>query len=283
MRSWVIGGASLCMLAVLVVLGSKLGVGPAVVGDGRAESHPGDVLLAEEFTSASLGPEWTTCFWWARDGCTIGSNNELQWYLPDQLRIRDGAARLRAERRRTVAPDGVTYRFTSGLITTGPPDADSDAGFAFTYGTATARMRVPAGAGLWSAFWFLPADRESRPEIDVIEVYGHEPRVARLNLHVTDDEGRRVDRGTRVPAVDLSEGWHDFAIEWTPDALSWKVDGTENWRVRGDLVPREPMYPILNLAVGGDPVGPPDSESLPAELTIDHLRIVANEHTELSR
>ena len=52
------------------------------------------------------------------------------------------------------------------------------------------------------------------------------------------------------------------------------VDGVQVWRVTGRHVPDEPMYVVLNLAVGGVYPGPPESDTqFPATFAIDYLRI----------
>lgn len=50
----------------------------------------------------------------------------------------------------------------------GPSERGGKPKFAFTYGTVEARLRVPAGKGLWSALWMLPAFGDSRPEVVIV-------------------------------------------------------------------------------------------------------------------
>ena len=46
------------------------------------------------------------------------------------------------------------------------------------------------------------------------------------------------------------------------------------WQVTGSQVPDEPMYLVMNLAVGGVYPGPPDaSTQFPATFAIDHVRM----------
>jgi beta-glucanase (GH16 family) len=87
------------------------------------------------------------------------------------------------------------------------------------------------------------------------------------------DQDRSLGNDRKV--ADLSAGWHDFAVDWSPEAIIWYLDGREMWRVDDpDIIPSEPMYLIINLAVGGDWPGPPDEETVfPARFEIDHARI----------
>ena len=49
------------------------------------------------------------------------------------------------------------------------------------------------------------------------------------------------------------------------------------------VVDRSPQVLVLNLAVGGDYPGPPDAETpFPAEMTVDYVRVYANDDTRVS-
>lgn len=233
-----------------------------------ATSGDGKLVFSDDFDGSRVDPErWRTCHWWSHRGCTIASNDELEWYLPRQARVAGGQLRLLAERRRVRGVDGEVYPYRSGMISSGP-GPESPPRFAFTYGRAEIRALVPAGRGLWPAFWLLPADRESKPEIDVFEIYGQSRDTVRMRLHPR--RGERVGREWSG----LRPGWHTFAVDWRPGRLAWLVDGVQRWRVRGDDVPSEPMYLIANLAVGGAGAGDPDPKTrFPASLAIDWVRV----------
>ena len=71
----------------------------------------------------------------------------------------------------------------------------------------------------------------------------------------------------------MADEYHVFGIDWTPNALIWRVDGVEVWRVL-DYVPQVPMYLLLNLAVGGDWPGSPDNSTVfPARYSVDYCRV----------
>jgi beta-glucanase (GH16 family) len=263
--------------------------GPALGAPTSAPSAPSSprpspvggprVILDESFDDATLDrATWNTCHWWDDEGCTIGSNEELQWYRSEQVQIRGGALRLTAVPDPIEASDGKAYDFRSGMVTTGPERHDGTAKLAFTYGTVEARLRVPAGKGLWSAMWLLPADEDSRPEIDVLEALGQDPATMIMHLHPADRDAESPRQDHRLPGPDLSQGWHDIKLDWAPGRLTFFADGVEVWRVSGDQVPAEPMYLIMNLAVGGVYPGDPDERTaFPATFAIDHVKITAAE------
>jgi beta-glucanase (GH16 family) len=134
---------------------------------------------------------------------------------------------------------------------------------------------APSGKGLWPAFWLLPSSRESKPEIDVMEVLGHRTTALELHFHYKDAAGKTKSAGTEVIVDDLSAGWHIYGCDWTADKIVWYLDGREVWRyTRRDFVPREPMYLILNLAVGGKWPGKPDTATaFPTNFDIDYVRV----------
>ncbi|HYF47476.1 MAG TPA: glycoside hydrolase family 16 protein, partial [Acidimicrobiales bacterium] len=231
-------------------------------------------VLNEDFDVPLRSWRWNRCHWWNDGGCTIASNHELQWYLPGNVWVSNGRLVMEARRQDVTTPTGARYDYSSGMVTTGPPQYRTAAKFAFTYGYAEARIRIPAGRGLWPAFWLLPADQQSRPEIDVVEVLGHDTRTSRFHYHYVDRSGVRRSLGHRWTGPELAGTWHRFAIDWRPGEITFIVDGQARWRVRGNEVSNEPMYLVFNLAVGGDYPGPPDSSTrFPARFEVDWVRV----------
>jgi beta-glucanase (GH16 family) len=236
------------------------------------------LVFRDEFDGPRLATDrWVTCYWWDDDGCSNEGNDELEWYRPDNVIVDDGRLVLEAREESTRTRRGDRYPYTSGMVTTGR-DVDDLAvppGFVFTYGYVEVRAKVPSGTGLWPAVWLLAADHESRPEIDIIEVLGDTPEVARFHIHYNDRTGDRQSPGQDWIGPDLSEDWHLYAVEWTEDRVVWYLDGVARWEVTDpEAIPREDLYLILNLAVGGEWPGAPDDDTeFPARFLIDYVRI----------
>lgn len=266
---------ALVLLAVGTLLVAYTVTARQAAGTG-VTARSSQVLLDATFDDGRLDPAvFNTCHWWADSGCTIATNDELEWYVPEQVTVAHGALRLTAERAPVRGSDGNTYEFRSGMVTTGPPaQEDAPAKLAFTYGSVEARLRVPAGRGLWPALWLLPASRESLPEIDLLEVIGQDPGELSMYLHPADPAEPSPNRRYRVPGADLAEDWHTVRLDWSAGSLRFFLDGVQVWQVTGSQVPDEPMYVVLNLAVGGVFPGPPDERTVfPATFAIDRLRI----------
>jgi beta-glucanase (GH16 family) len=237
-----------------------------------------EAIFADEFDSAELDrTKWTTCYWWDQNGCTNLGNSNLNWYLPANVKVADGVLTLTAREQRARGYRGRTFDYTSGIVTTGRYDRERQSAtrFATTYGFFEIRAKIPSGRGLWPAFWLLPTTHRSKPEIDVMEVIGHRPNYLEMHLHWQDGWGRSRSEGHSIRTDDLSRGWHRYGLLWSPDVIVWYLDGREVWRFTNQsVIPHEPMYVLLNLAVGGNWPGPPDSRTrFPAEFQIDYLRV----------
>ncbi len=267
-------GAPVLALMVALALGAAA---CSEVSAQRPDTSGGQwqLVFSDDFDGPSLDTNrWHTCYWWDVDGCTIISNDELEWYQPEQVSVTDGVLILRAEPADIEASNGETYPYVSGMVSTGRSSSDLDEPprFDFQYGYVEASISVPDGTGLWPAFWMLPVTNESKPEIDIFEVYA-DPGVAKMRLHWLDDAGERQRVAKDVEVPDLYDGFHTFGLDWTPDHLRFFIDGAEVWRV-DENVPQEPMYLVLNLAVGGTAPGPPDATTpFPADVVVDWVRV----------
>ncbi len=229
------------------------------------------MIFADEFNGSSLdSSKWRTCFWWADVTCSIESNHELELYNPGDVLVQNGVLRLRAQRRDMVAWNGVTYHYTSGMVMTGGRSGQVNPGFTFTYGYAEARIWVPAGKGLWPAFWTLPLSYSWPPEIDVMEILGDTTTQYHMNYHYVGGNA-----GSTWTGPDFAAGWHVIGLDWSSTALVWYVDGVERWRFTDAAhITNEAHYLLLNLAVGGDWPGSPDGNTpFPSYYDVDYVRV----------
>ena len=225
----------------------------------KAQASQWHLVFSDEFDGTTLDQtKWQTRFPWGRDRSSVG---ELQYYAPDAFRQSNGTLQIIAERN----PEGNSHRYDSGLIS-------SHSSFATRHGRFEIRCKVPAGKGLWPAFWLLPTDTSWPPEIDVFEILGHETDTVHMNVHWGKGGAHYHDKG-EYTGPDFSEGFHTFAVEWGPNQLTWFVDGEQRHQVKGHS-PQKPMYVLANLAVGGDWPGAPDpTTAFPSTLEIDYIRI----------
>jgi beta-glucanase (GH16 family) len=227
-----------------------------------AQQKPGwKLTFQDEFDGAKLDlSKWNPQDPWGRV-----RNRELQAYVQDAFAVYDGILHIKAEER-AADYDGATRQYTSGMMTTYRK-------FAQKYGWFEIRCRVPKGNGLWPAFWMLPEPLGWPPEIDVLESLGEDTGVAYFTNHFTGPDGRHASKGSgKVAMPDLSADFHTYAVEWTPEAIVWYFDGVEKFR-SDQGVPQQPMYLLVNLAIGGSWPAPPDETTVwPASFDVDYVR-----------
>jgi len=86
--------------------------------------------------------------------------------------------------------------------------------------------------------------------------------------------------GTEGPIADLATDFHTYWVNRQLDKVTMGVDGTtlgeftpSSLPPGADWVFNQPMYALLNVAVGGDWAGPPDeSTPFPATMLVDWFR-----------
>nr|WP_267879817.1 glycoside hydrolase family 16 protein [Gordonia otitidis] len=106
--------------------------------------------------------------------------------------------------------------------------------FAFTYGTASARIKLPAGQGLLPAFWLMGTDIFSagRPEsggIDVIETLSVTTSYTN-HLHGPTTSGGTWQLGNSGAVADLSADFHTYSVTKSKDAITVSLDSrTVGW------------------------------------------------------
>lgn len=158
------------------------------------------------------------------------------------------------------------------------------------YGRFEARIKLPTGQGIWPAFWMLGDDFPTAGwpqcgEIDIMEYRGQEPGVVIGTVHGPGYSGGAGVTGRyTLPGARFDTDFHVFSIEWDSAAIKWFVDGEHYHTVRpadtgGDeWVFDHPFFILLNVAVGGHFVGPPDaSTTFPQSMLVDWVRVYRHE------
>lgn len=247
-----------------------------VISNGKPVSW--SLLFSDEFNGSQLDSnKWTTCYWWDKNGCTIASNQELEWYQPQNVSLNGGVLDLEARKQNIVGSDGRVYPYTSGMVTTGrsTDDLSHPVKFGFTYGFVEIRADAPVGKGLWPAFWMLPTNNQSRPEIDVMEIIGDQPGTINISIHYPGVGNSDQRIGQTCNGTNYTVGWHTFGLDWEPTSITWYVDGKQCWQYTDiNHIPSQSMYLLLNLAVGGFWPGAPDGNTeFPSDFKIDYVRV----------
>jgi beta-glucanase (GH16 family) len=220
-------------------------------------------------------------------------NQELESYtnLAENAHIENGNLVITAREESYESDDHIAREYTSARLKT-------QGLFSQTYGRFEARIKIPAGQGIWPAFWMLGNNIASAGwpkcgEIDIMENVGKEPGVVHGSLHGPLTTGAASDLTAAVKLVngkDFAADFHIYAVEWDPGVVRFYVDSTlystftqesagsgsaDSAAIRaGSWVFDHPFFLILNVAVGGSWPGPPDAtSSFPQTMLVDYVRV----------
>ena len=236
-----------------------------------------ELVMADEFdTDGALNSAI-----WGYDigtGANGWGNNELQYYTnrAENVTVQNGVLIISVMKE---SFEGSSYT-SARILTKGK--------FEQTYGRVEARIRLPYGQGIWPAFWMLGADIDTNPwpaagEIDIMEFRGQNPTTILGSIHGPGySGGEAISKSYTLVNDRFDTGFHVFGIEWGPEYVNYYVDDVLYNQitpadVTGEWIFNKPFYMLINLAVGGDFVGSPNSETVfPQTMLIDYVRVYKN-------
>ncbi|AWG44195.1 hypothetical protein BEH_13170 [Priestia filamentosa] len=187
-----------------------------------------------------------------------GNIDELQFYLQENALYRDGKLYIIAKQKKHHG-----QQYTSSRITTKEK-------FEVRYEKIEIIAKIPEGKGLFPAFWMLPSSGEELPEIDILEAIGSNPYKV---YYVNHWEEKTKYRSYATFKIDNVATFHKYSIIWNKHSIHWYVDGKHIFTSKQGI-PQEPMFFILNLAVGGTwPENPNKHTKFPSYFIIEDLKV----------
>lgn len=199
-------------------------------------------------------------------------NNELEYYTGDSSNvfIQDGKLVIQANKE-----DKDGFQYTSTRMKT-------QGKFSTVYGWFEASIKLPVGQGMWPAFWMLGENiaQVGWPacgEIDIMEAVGYDP----LNVHGSTHGPGFDTTNAFYSDQGFSNDFHTYKAIWQPDYVEFYVDD----QMYAKITPADtngqpfvfngnPMFILLNLAVGGNWPGAPDaSTQFPQQMIVDYVRV----------
>jgi beta-glucanase (GH16 family) len=248
-----------------------------VCAASAADPSGWELIWSDEFDGSALD----LSKWEFEVNARGGGNNELQYYVTNNARVRDGQLTIEARREKYTGPGG-TRDYTSSRIRT---KRKGD----WQYGRFDIRAKLPTGRGIWPAIWMMPTDEKyggwpHSGEIDIMELLGHEPNKVHGTLHYSRPGGRHTYTGTNTTLAhgSFADDFHVFRLDWETNTIRWYVDDRlfqtqTNWQSRATPFPApfdQRFHLILNLAVGGNWPGNPDAATtFPQSLVVDYVRV----------
>jgi len=231
------------------------------------------LVWSDEFDGpAGSAPDTTK---WMHDlGASGWGNQELENYTDSRDNsYLDGSGNLVIEARQP-SPG----HYTSARLKT-------QTKFAVEYGKIEARIKLPAGQGIWPAFWMLGAGGgwPQSGEIDIMENIGREPAIVHGTVHGPGySGGKGITESYTLPDNQrFAADYHVFAAEWSQNSIQFFVDGHLYHTVTPASLPKDttwvfdhPFFLLLNVAVGGSWPGDPDAtSSFPQKMLVDYVRV----------
>ncbi len=146
------------------------------------------------------------------------------------------------------------YHWRSGLLASVNTKGD---GFSQALGYYEARLQLPAGPGVWPAFWLeglgsLHTPKTKVVEIDILEEYGVNPLVAHQVVHVWNTDGKQISGvGNASTCQEMTTGFHTYGALIKTDYIHFYFDGVEQWKTPTPPEATEPLYVMVDLALGG--------------------------------
>ncbi|GAB3522949.1 glycoside hydrolase family 16 protein [Emticicia fontis] len=218
---------------------------------------------------------------WSYDiGGNGWGNQEKQYYTKDakNARVENGVLIIEARKEKMENNEYTSAR----LVTKNKAD--------FLYGRFEFKAKLPKGRGTWPAGWMLATEKSyganywpDNGEIDIIEHVGFDQDRIHGNIHTKAfNHTIKTNKGNNVVVPGVSDGFHVYACEWTPDAISIEIDGNKYF-----TFPKESNYGwaewpfdkkfhmILNIAIGGGWGGQKgiDDSIFPQRMEVDYVRV----------
>lgn len=230
-----------------------------------------DLVWQDEFSGTTLSSDWNYEIGTGQSGW---GNNELQYYLQENVTVADGVLEIEAKSQVFNASN-----YTSSRITTQNNQS-------FQYGRIDIRAALPYSQGLWPALWMLGDNISTVTwpacgEIDIMELVGG--NATDNEVHGTihwDDAGSAVNFGgsTSLSSGIFADEFHVFSIIWDDQSIKWLLDDTQYHEV--DITPAElsefnqKFFLIFNVAVGGNWPGSPNASTVfPQYMYVDYVRV----------
>jgi beta-glucanase (GH16 family) len=204
-------------------------------------------------------------------------NNEAQWYQPDNALCVNGSLVITAERVTPSAAKGNAKYTSSSLITAGLHE--------FQYGRFEMRAKIDIRLGSWPAFWTIGNDTSKIGwpkcgEIDIMEFY--RGKVLANIMYAKTNGAQQWSSKTKPVAQQWAEDFHVWAMDWTDKEVTLSLDDVVMNSVKVSDAPaqgkypnpfKQPLYIIINQALGGTNGGDPSKTNFPLKYEIDYIRV----------
>jgi len=188
----------------------------------------------------------------------------LGFVSPEAVKVENGFLKLSAFKK-----DGKVF-----LGAVGTQDR-----FMTKYGFFECRAELQKSPGIWAAFWIQSSEiaKGEDPavygaEIDIMEFFKKlGTDIVSHNVHWAYGPHQQTTHGMQSYRPGVSEGFHTFALEWTPEKYVFLVDGYKYYEVT-QAVSHIEEYLILSMEIPSDPKDLKKTV-YPDEFTVDYVKV----------
>jgi len=258
-------------------LGTIQNTGTYLPVDGTGYTAPStyqgmNLVWSDEFSGKTIDP----LVWNYDIGGSGWGNNELEYYTNSSKNAFVTNGYLVIEARKETYK---TNNYTSARLLS--KDKKS-----FTYGRIDFRAKLPKGQGIWPALWMLGSNISTKSwpacgEIDIMELLGHEPQKTYGTIHwgAAGGPSTHIGGNYSLNSQTFSDSFHVFSLLWETNKLSFLIDNipffsADKSQVNGDYPFDKPFFFIMNVAVGGNWPGNPDTTTIfPQRMIVDYVRV----------
>ncbi|HEY2833420.1 MAG TPA: glycoside hydrolase family 16 protein [Sporichthyaceae bacterium] len=248
----------------------------------QAASSSYQPAWADEFNGSSLSSQWKVLPTGANAGRTCAvATKKMSTVSGGEAKI--GAAVDTSKKKTSTCP---THYLNSQIETTK----------SFLYGKFEARIKFQGDRGMHAAFWMLPSaaapvvgtSSADLPgyrgvEVDAAEYFGDafgNPK-AGIYSYVYSPQpdgsakkigGRAAKATSVIGSKKPSGGYHTYAVEWTPTAYIFSVDGKVTQRITEGISHR-PESVLLSLLTSDWEVPKMNNKKLPEAMSVDWVHV----------
>lgn len=216
-------------------------------------------------------------------------NEEIQLYSAEQLSLNNSVLKINIQREDVTGPTSIfdptikNFEYVSGRIESkvlfGPSNIDGEREYRFA-----ARIRLPAGHGMWPAFWTYGDPWPTQGEIDILEARGGEPLEYQTNIFYGTSPNVNINQESDILHAigqDLTSDFHIYEMIWKSNSIDIIFDGeliytyTANNKNNINNLFGKKQKVVLNTAVGGLFFADQNSDNYAdsATMEIDWLRV----------
>lgn len=168
------------------------------------------------------------------------------WWCPEMVEVKDSNAIIHSRYENNHKCEGdcpKEGRFTSGIETRKVVGNSNDNKgtsdellFSQAFGYFECRVKFPNSDGMWSAFWLQSSNQrkvgnegEDGTEIDIYESAFRKSKDSKMgHALLWDGYGKDAKVSDYIGNLeqDLYDGYHTFALKWTPEYYVFYIDGS---------------------------------------------------------